>query len=121
MAALMSERERQFVLSAKGVAECEMCGRIMPLTAHHLRPRSEHDVYLKRGLSQEELNTCADLCRPCHSAVHRRFDNKTLAASYFTVTLLLADEKLQRWAAYAAKQHSRTRDEALNGKLRYAR
>jgi len=27
---------------------CELCGRVMPLTRHHLRPRSTHRKFLKQ-------------------------------------------------------------------------
>jgi hypothetical protein len=43
---------------------CEICGREVPLTYHHLIPRSVHDKVLKRKWHpQEMLNVVAWLCR----------------------------------------------------------
>lgn len=43
---------------------CEICGRDVPLTYHHLIPRSMHDKVLKRKWHpQEMLNVVAWLCR----------------------------------------------------------
>jgi len=58
---------------------CVMCERFMPLTRHHVRPRTMHSKYLKLGFTQEELNKCIDICRPCHDAVHGTEDEPTLA------------------------------------------
>lgn len=44
------------------------------------------------------------LCRPCHSAVHKFEDNKTLARDYNTLAKLLAHEKMPKWIAYISKQ-----------------
>lgn len=40
-----------------------MCERAMPLTRHHLKPRATHKKYLKQGLTQDELNVTASICR----------------------------------------------------------
>ncbi|EJT99565.1 hypothetical protein DACRYDRAFT_117778 [Dacryopinax primogenitus] len=87
-------------------ATCELCARPMPLTAHHLYPRSEHSKLLKRTqLSKAQLQqTLAFLCRPCHSAVHKMLDAPTLAREYASVERLIAHEGLARWAAWAGKQ-----------------
>lgn len=86
--------------------QCEMCERHpMPLTFHHLIPRKVHKKFSKRfGLSKEELNVGALLCRQCHSTVHRRFDHETLALEYNSVEKLLQDDKIRSWALYASKQ-----------------
>ncbi|KAI5115647.1 hypothetical protein M0805_009062 [Coniferiporia weirii] len=85
--------------------ECEICDREVPLTYHHLVPRSTHARALKRGWHKEEmLNSVAWLCRPCHSVVHNVASNEDLARDFFTVERLLAREDVQRWRKYAAKQ-----------------
>jgi hypothetical protein len=44
--------------------ECELCGREVPLTYHHLIPRSTHAKVLKKGWHLERmLNSVAWLCR----------------------------------------------------------
>jgi len=68
---------------------CEMCGRETALTKHHLIPRDVHKDMRKRGLSSDELQVGAMVCRPCHNAIHRNFDNKTLATQYNSVDKLM--------------------------------
>ncbi|TFK51263.1 hypothetical protein OE88DRAFT_1659136 [Heliocybe sulcata] len=93
------------VWSATRTTECELCGREVPLTYHHLIPRSTHPKVLKKKWHPEEmLNSVAWLCRPCHSAVHRVASNEDLARSYYTLDLLLEREDIQKWARYASKQ-----------------
>ncbi|KAJ4987319.1 proline-specific permease [Stagonosporopsis vannaccii] len=70
---------------------CELCERDwVPLTYHHLIPKSTHDRVRKRGWHDEEvLNSVAWLCRACHSFVHRLASNEGLARGYYTVDLIL--------------------------------
>ncbi|KAF2031829.1 hypothetical protein EK21DRAFT_62242 [Setomelanomma holmii] len=76
--------------STTRTTECELCQRDwVPLTYHHLIPRSTHDRVLKRGWhAEEKLNSVAWLCRACHSFVHRLANNEELAKSYYTVELI---------------------------------
>jgi len=50
-------------MSGADINTCEMCERYMPLTKHHLIPRSTHKKYTKMGYTPEVLNTCASICR----------------------------------------------------------
>ncbi|KAF8152376.1 hypothetical protein B0H34DRAFT_663602 [Crassisporium funariophilum] len=85
--------------------ECEICDREVPLTYHHLIPRSVHSKVLKKGWHSEAMiNSVAWLCRPCHSVVHHVASNEDLARSYYTLQLLLEREDVQKWQKYAAKQ-----------------
>ncbi|PPQ99615.1 hypothetical protein CVT24_005193 [Panaeolus cyanescens] len=93
------------VWKATRTEECEICERQVPLTYHHLIPRSTHDKVLKKGWHPEEmLNSVAWLCRQCHSAVHHVAPNEELARNFYTVELLLEREDIQKWKKYAAKQ-----------------
>ncbi|CAG7852748.1 SubName: Full=Uncharacterized protein {ECO:0000313/EMBL:CCA74432.1} [Serendipita indica DSM 11827] len=84
---------------------CEICHRDVPLTYHHLIPRSTHDKVLRRKWHPPEmLNVVAWLCRPCHTAVHRSAPNEDLARYYYSVELLMERESIQRWAQYASRQ-----------------
>ncbi|EJD52758.1 hypothetical protein AURDEDRAFT_55402 [Auricularia subglabra TFB-10046 SS5] len=88
-----------------GVDGCEVCTRDMPLTYHHLIPRSVHSKVLKRGWHPaERLNAVAWLCRSCHSTVHRVASNEDLARNFYTVDLLIEREDIQRWRAWASRQ-----------------
>ncbi|EIN04159.1 hypothetical protein PUNSTDRAFT_116630 [Punctularia strigosozonata HHB-11173 SS5] len=91
--------------SATRTTACEICERDVPLTYHHLIPRSTHVKVIKKKWHPESmLNSVAWLCRPCHSAVHHVAPNETLAREYHTVDLLLQREDIQKWRNYAAKQ-----------------
>ncbi|GAB5036797.1 Hypothetical protein NocV09_04900260 [Nannochloropsis oceanica] len=108
-------------LERRGDKGCELCARVMPLTRHHLRPRTLHKKLLKQGISQEELNICATICRPCHTAVHRSHDNDTLATLLYTVPALLEDEKVGKFVRWASKQRGRAQQDGHNQQLRYQR
>ncbi|GLB43007.1 hypothetical protein LshimejAT787_1204560 [Lyophyllum shimeji] len=83
------------VWSATRTTECEICEREVPLTYHHLIPRSTHAKALKKKWHPEAmLNSVAWLCRPCHSAVHHVATNEELAREYYTVELLLEREDI---------------------------
>ena len=84
----------------------QLCDRFMPLTFHHLIPRSTHRLLLKRHIfTRVEMCTRgASLCRSCHSAIHRMFDNKTLALKLNTIEQLLSQEKVQRFCEWKSKQ-----------------
>eukprot|EP00052_Salpingoeca_macrocollata_P014945 m.118300 g.118300 ORF g.118300 m.118300 type:complete len:260 (-) comp19503_c0_seq1:42-821(-) len=88
---------------------CLMCGHCLKLTRHHLIPRTTHPKYLKKGYTKEFLNTCIDICRRCHSAVHRLYPEAVLASTYHTLELLLQDPQVQRWIAYAKTSHKTTK------------
>jgi hypothetical protein len=55
-------------------------------------------------MNKEYLNRCTLICRPCHSAVHGFESEKSLAANFNTIELLLADPRIQRWIGYISKQ-----------------
>ncbi|KDR71836.1 hypothetical protein GALMADRAFT_159230 [Galerina marginata CBS 339.88] len=85
--------------------ECAICSREVPLTYHHLIPRSTHAKVLKKGWHPKSmLNSVSWLCRPCHSAVHSVARGEELAQHFYTVELLLQREDIQKWQKYAAKQ-----------------
>lgn len=52
------------IWSSTRTTECEICEREVPLTYHHLIPRSTHSKVLKKGWHHESmLNSVAWLCR----------------------------------------------------------
>jgi hypothetical protein len=84
---------------------CLICERLSRLTRHHVFPLSTHSKMLnKRGVSAERLKTTISICRMCHSTLHRFFTNEELAESYYTVELLLADQKFYSYAKWASRQ-----------------
>lgn len=93
------------VWSATRADACEICERDwIPLTYHHLIPRSTHERVLKRGWHEEwELNRVAWLCRACHSFVHRLASNEELAREWHTVERLLDREDVRSWAGWVGR------------------
>ncbi|BBN20096.1 hypothetical protein MPTK1_8g16410 [Marchantia polymorpha subsp. ruderalis] len=100
---------------------CVMCLRYMPLTFHHLCPRMLHKGMLKKGMyTKQNINDGIDICRPCHSAIHKLFDHETMALKVNTLEKILEDERVQRWVRYAEKQRVVSKDHTIRG-LRYRR
>jgi len=44
------------------------------------------------------------ICRYCHSAVHRLYDEMTLAKQFYSLELLLADPAVQRHIGWVVKK-----------------
>ena len=86
---------------------CELCERRMPLTRHHLIPRSQHAALRARGVTQAHLARTLACCRQCHNAVHAAADEATLGASYDSREALLSHPAIARFVAWAAKQRGR--------------
>jgi hypothetical protein len=55
-----------------------------------------------RGILQD---TC-DICRQCHSAIHRTHSNMELALHYNTVNKLLEDDSISKFCRWASKQRA---------------
>jgi len=91
-------------MPAQRSSDCELCGRDwIPLTYHHLIPRSMHAKAVKRGWHQEwELANVAWLCRACHSFVHRVASNEELAREWYTVERLEEREDVIRFVGWVA-------------------
>jgi hypothetical protein len=120
--ALANEMDEEELL---GDDECEMCERVMPLTRHHLFPRSEWKYFEKRppvGFVENgrTLHETAALCRQCHSAVHAFADERALGEQYNTVDVLIRQERLSKFAAFQRKQKPRKGENRLR-ELRYKR
>lgn len=84
---------------------CEICERDwMPLTYHHLIPRSVHAKVIKRGWHEEwRLDSVAWLCRACHSFVHSLASNEELAREWWSVELLMERDDVRRWAGWVSR------------------
>ncbi len=74
------------------VGRCPSCRKVVPLTRHHIVPRSE-------GGPDEDSNIEL-ICRPCHNALHRM-------------------QPRQRSVSKAVRQSRRTRIKALRAQVRF--
>lgn len=89
---------------------CDLCGREIPLTFHHLVPRGVHrrPRFLRRYGKDEMRSVGLWICRLCHSGIHEIIPNeKVLAESYYTKELLLSHEGIARHVAWVRKQKDR--------------
>lgn len=86
---------------------CQLCHRTQfPLTRHHLIPLSRHNkVRTQRNFSREQMSKeIAMLCRPCHSQIHRLFDNHELASYYHTIASLQEHSEVQKFVKWVKKR-----------------
>ena len=110
---------------------CELCERIMPLTIHHLIPRSTHAYFLKHPSAvsdtvrpqvtkQSLLEHQSRICRPCHTQIHRLIpEHRELGTRYNTIEKLIEREDVMAWLHYARRQ--KTSDAKMGRTLRYRR
>lgn len=89
-----------YIREVKLPKSCELCQRSQfVLTAHHLVPRSVHDIALQQVWhDRQKLNKIAWLCRGCYGFVHRTLDPKTLGKDYWSIKLLLRRTEVLRFA-----------------------
>ena len=84
--------------------KCLMCTRDIPITLHHLIPKSEHSRSERsRSYLTGPENSLA-CCRPCHSNIHRVADNATLAKEYYTLELLMNHPKIAAFSTWVSTQ-----------------
>lgn len=85
---------------------CELCGRNVPLTRHHLIPVTCHgNRWFKSRYTREQLAESIYICRMCHSGIHDLIpDEKQLGKEFNTRELLLAHEGVRKMIAWVRKQ-----------------
>ncbi len=76
------------------IDRCPTCNRDNSYypAEHHMIPKS-------RG-GTETIRICAD----CHSAIHAAYPNKELEKSFYSLELILSDDKLKKAFAFLSKQ-----------------
>jgi hypothetical protein len=112
-----------------GPGECVLCERYMKLTRHHLIPKAtwtrlESKSRLKnleqsfahlniadndhaaKTVRQTFRAQVIDICRPCHSHIHKTYDHWTLATCYNTLDRLVDDPAIARFAKWASQQRT---------------
>ena len=85
---------------------CSLCGReAYDVTEHHLIPKTTHKTKrFKKKHTASAMNTTTPLCQPCHRAVHQFYSEKDLADRFYTIELLLEDEKVFNHVEWVKKQ-----------------
>jgi hypothetical protein len=100
---------------------CELCQRHMFLTAHHLIPKKMHKKYKNNKVYTDvQLLQTANVCRPCHSAIHRIFTHCELACEYNTIDKYHNSDAIEKWINYIQKQPEDSTNRQLYG-MRYAK
>eukprot|EP01062_Namystynia_karyoxenos_P081414 TRINITY_DN8953_c0_g1_i1.p1 TRINITY_DN8953_c0_g1~~TRINITY_DN8953_c0_g1_i1.p1 ORF type:complete len:242 (+),score=97.30 TRINITY_DN8953_c0_g1_i1:87-728(+) len=97
--------------------QCELCERELPLTRHHVIPKTTHDYYLsgagrKVGLTKEMCMHTIPVCRPCHNAIHGVRNHRELAEDHRDRDTLLAIPELSKFVAWVRKQKVKERPHA---------
>ena len=93
------------VSKSKKPERCALCERRTVLTFHHLIPRKLHrrNAFKKR-FERSELQKGVWLCRPCHSGVHKLYDEVTLGREFYTLERLASDPGIAKHAKWVSKQ-----------------
>ena len=88
-----------------------MCGRDRDLTFHHLIPQTCHkNKWFKKNFTREEMHAGIDICRDCHSAIHKYIPNeKKLGRDYNTIEKLMAHTALANYVEWLSKQRRQGR------------
>lgn len=99
------------IYSTTRTTECELCLRDwIPLTYHHLIPRSVHAKAMKRNWAEEwELNKVAWLCRACHSYVHHVCTHEELAKEFDSVEKLAEREDVSAFVGWVGRVRWKSR------------
>ncbi|MCB1786766.1 MAG: hypothetical protein H6953_08055 [Chromatiaceae bacterium] len=84
---------------------CSLCGRRTELTFHHLVPRKVHRrTYFRKHFDRQALSAGIEVCRLCHTGLHRLYDEMTLARRLCSLTALRADPAIRRHVQWVRKQ-----------------
>ena len=68
--------------------------------------RSRFTLSSNKAVVRAILHDTCDICRQCHSTVHRTHTNMELALNYNSVEKLLEDEQISKFCKWASKQRS---------------
>ncbi len=82
---------------------CQLCGRSgMPLTRHHLIPRTRHSNKRNKKLFRRDdvKQRLALLCRACHSMCHSVLTEKEMEAGYATLAALASHPEIARFVEW---------------------
>jgi 5-methylcytosine-specific restriction protein A len=70
---------------------CELCGREIETTTHHLVPKNRTE------------SPTVQLCEPCHKQVHATFTHHELRTEYNTIEALREADRLQSFIRWIRK------------------
>lgn len=93
----------------KKMGACACCERQTRLEFHHLIPRKNHrKPRFRRLFTLDDMrHRGIDVCRDCHRAIHRFFDERYLGLELNTLEALMATEQMQTFVAWVSKRRLR--------------
>jgi hypothetical protein len=84
---------------------CAICGREIELVEHHLIPKTvQKENWFKNNFSAGQFEEKIMVCVDCHNAIHKFHDSRELGQNINTLEKILANEKIVKFAKFAAKQ-----------------
>ncbi len=91
--------------SKEEVEKCALCEREKRLSFHHLIPRKMHrkKPFLRKFGKEEMKKRGIRVCKRCHSAIHKFWDEKTLGETYNTKEKLMETEEMQKFVTWVRK------------------
>ena len=94
-------------LQQQQISKCAICGSARNITFHHLIPKTCHkNKWFKKNFTREDMTTRGvNICRQCHSYIHKIFDEKTLGRELNTAEKLLGNELVSKFARWRKKQN----------------
>ena len=94
-------------MPASNGENCVLCGSGHSITFHHLIPRTCHsNKWFKKHFDKNEMRERGiQVCRRCHSFIHKQFPEKQLGRELNTLEKLLAHEKMAAFVEWA-KNHN---------------
>lgn len=86
---------------------CILCGSPNRITFHHLIPKTCHsNKWFKKNFTKIEMQERGiDVCRKCHSFIHKKFSEKYLGRELNTLEKLLENDIVAKYLIWARKNH----------------
>ncbi|MDX5152254.1 MAG: hypothetical protein R3188_07240 [Acidiferrobacterales bacterium] len=88
---------------------CVLCSSDYFITFHHLIPKSCHrNKWFRKNFSKDEMTgRDIDICRRCHSFLHKKFPEKVLGRELNTLEKILTNEIVRTYLKWAEKNAHR--------------
>lgn len=86
---------------------CALCGSDQFITFHHLIPKSCHgNKWFKKHFDKTDMRERGiDICRRCHSFIHKKFTEKTLGKELNTLENITSNQTIRAYLKWAKNHH----------------
>jgi hypothetical protein len=87
--------------------QCALCGSEQFITFHHLIPKTCHtNRWFKKHFDKNDMQERGiDICRRCHSFIHKIFSEKQLGRELNTLDKLREHATIYAYLKWARKHH----------------